>query len=55
MAVRVANPNNFKYSTPPRFPGVGRLIFAGSWLLMIGLLNLLFSLFTTVGERRPRL
>jgi uncharacterized membrane protein len=50
MAVGVAEPNNFLYTAPPRFPGVARLVFAGSWLLVIGLLNVFYAISVIAGS-----
>ena len=50
MAVGVSNPNNFQYTARRRFPGVGRLIFAGSWLLVIGLLNVFYAISVIEGS-----
>jgi hypothetical protein len=50
MAVGLSNPNNFQYTARERFPGVGRLIFACSWLLTIGLLNLFYAISVIAGS-----
>jgi len=40
MASRVANPNNLKYTPRPTLPEVLPLVLPGTWLLVIGALNL---------------
>lgn len=50
MAVAAGAPTNFKYTEPPRFPVVGRLVFAGTWLLLIGLLNLFYAIAVIAGS-----
>jgi len=46
----VSSPNNFQYTARSRFPGVGRLIFAGSWLAVIGLLNVFYAISVIAGS-----
>jgi hypothetical protein len=45
-----ANPNNFKYTARPSLPSVGPLVFAGSWLAVIGLLNILYAISVIAGS-----
>ena len=44
------NPNNFKYVARPRLPGVVELIFAGTWLAVIGLLNVFYAISVIAGS-----
>lgn len=44
MATRVANPNNFKYTARPALPEALPLVLPGTWLLLIGALNLFYGI-----------
>jgi hypothetical protein len=44
------NPNNFKYVTRPRFPGVGARVAVAGWLLLIALLNLFYAISVIAGS-----
>ena len=46
----VWNPTNFEYTERPRYPRIGQLVFAGSWLLVIGLLDLLYAISVIEGS-----
>jgi hypothetical protein len=43
-------PNNFLYTPRPDLTGVGVLLFAASWLLVIGLLNLFYAISVIAGS-----
>jgi hypothetical protein len=45
-----STPNNFQYIDRPRFPGVVELVFAASWLAVIGILNLFYAISVIVGS-----
>lgn len=51
MASGVSDPTNFKYTARPRLSGVGRLIFAGSWLLAISLLDIFYAISVIAGSK----
>jgi hypothetical protein len=51
MSVARAQPNNFKYTQPPRPPEVGPLVFAGAWLLIISLLNIFYAISVIAGSK----
>src|SRR5919204_6003086 len=44
------NPNNFEYVARPRMPVVGEVLFASTWLLVIGLLNLFYGISVLAGS-----
>ncbi len=44
------NPNNYKYTARTRLPSVGPLVFAGSWLAVIGLLNVFYAISVIAGS-----
>jgi hypothetical protein len=52
MNAGARTPTNFTYIERPRLdgPGVGRLVFAGTWLLVIGLLNLFYAISVIAGS-----
>lgn len=43
-------PNNFKYSTRPRFPGLGARVVVAGWLGLIGVLNLFYAIAVIAGS-----
>ena len=43
-------PNNFLYTPRPDLTGIGVLLFAASWLLVIGLLNLFYAISVIAGS-----
>ena len=45
-----AEPNNFRYTPRPDLTGVGVLLFAATWLLVIGLLNLFYAISVIAGS-----
>ncbi len=45
-----AEPNNFQYTPHQDLTGVGVLLFAASWLLVIGLLNLFYAISVIAGS-----
>jgi hypothetical protein len=50
MASRVANPNNFEYTARPALPEVLPLVLPGTWLLVIGALNLFYGISVLAGS-----
>ena len=45
-----AQPNNYVYTRGPDLTGVGVLLLAGSWMLVIGLLNLFYAISVIAGS-----
>ena len=45
-----AQPNNYVYTRRPDLTGVGVLLLAGSWMLVIGLLNLFYAISVIAGS-----
>ena len=43
-------PNNFLYTPRPDLTGIGVLLFAATWLLVIGLLNLFYAISVIAGS-----
>jgi hypothetical protein len=41
---------NFEYTERQRYPRIGRLVFAGCWLLVIGLLDLFYAISVIAGS-----
>jgi hypothetical protein len=50
MTSHLYEPNNFRYVERPRFPGVGSLLLAGGWLLLVGILNLFYAIAVIAGS-----
>lgn len=50
MSGELYHPNNFKYVPRPRFPGLGSRMLAGSWLGLVGLLNLFYAISVIAGS-----
>ena len=50
MTVEPAQPNNFKYKSRPDVAGVGALLFAGTMVGVVGLLNLFYAIAVIVGS-----
>lgn len=50
MAYERAAPNNFKYRAHPDIGGIGALVFAGSMVLLLGLLNLFYAISVIAGS-----
>ena len=50
MAYGQAAPNNFKYRRRPDIAGIGALLFAGSMVLRLGLLNLFYAISVIAGS-----
>ena len=50
MASRVANPNNFEYTARPALPDALPLVLPGTWLLVIGGLNLFYGISVIAGS-----
>ena len=51
MAYQPAAPNNFKYHRYPDVAGIGALAFAGSMVLLLGLLNLFYAISVIAGSK----
>src|SRR4249919_127219 len=51
MAYELAPPNNFKYRRHPDIAGIGALAFAGSLVLLLGLLNLFYAISVIAGSK----
>jgi hypothetical protein len=51
MAYQSAAPNNFKYRRHPDIAGIGALAFAGSMVLLLGLLNLFYAISVIAGSK----
>lgn len=51
MAYQPAAPNNFKYRRYPDVAGIGALAFAGSMVLLLGLLNLFYAISVIAGSK----
>ena len=51
MAYQQAAPNNFKYHRHPDVAGIGALAFAGSMVLLLGLLNLFYAISVIAGSK----
>jgi hypothetical protein len=45
-----AQPNNFKYTPRPSLPAVVPLILPGTWLLVIGMLNVFYGISVLAGS-----
>jgi hypothetical protein len=50
MAYQLAPPNNFKYHRRPDVAGIGALLFAGSMVLLLGLLNIFYAISVIAGS-----
>ncbi len=50
MAPRRGEPNNFKYTARPSLPAVVPLILPGTWLLVIGMLNIFYAISVIAGS-----
>ena len=50
MSAHLYQPNNFRYVERPRFPGLGSLLLASGWLLLIGVLNLFYAIAVIAGS-----
>ena len=51
MAYGQTAPNNFKYHRHPDIAGIGALAFAGSMVLLLGLLNLFYAISVIAGSK----
>ena len=51
MAYQPAGPDNFKYHRHPDVAGIGALAFAGSMVLLLGLLNLFYAISVIAGSK----
>lgn len=50
MASHLYEPNNFRYVERARLPGIGPVLLAGGWLLVVGILNLFYAIAVIAGS-----